>query len=607
MSTFAQAFINIMTEAMLPRPTSTNPALPEGDFKPTLQAAIDRALSRSDGRGGVLWFPPGLYRVSTGWIVPETMTLSFAPGAQLILVAASPSAADVLLEVRGLVDAEPRQIFSTPANLPAGIPSGVATGRVVFTGISSMRILPEWWGAARGSTAEPEVDTAALQAAIRAAILDRETLTSATSLPVFLGGRYRINQTILVAPTPGAGVVRDAILEGLATPGGASTIGYSPTPDSQGLSLAMFTFIRVQNLSLTNLAFDAAGAPLCVWVIASLDPTDTLGSKIQMRQCSWINGLAGQVAVQGPTSTASRRASVSASFFNCLFGGAEAASTPTGGSGHVALSFATAIDGHLLIAGCVFNGISARAIRMAGGGTLESMGCRFEIIESESSIELEFKTTTDIELTQLTDTGASSALQMPLLSAGSQVAEPELQFPSFAAWGCVSGSPSFLRAIRRDPGTAPRNESAHVAARVTLSGVVHRRGTRGASIVHDQYDPPAVIWEEGGLARTTLLARTFLTMTACSFDDDPSSARNVRTPRVFASADLRFAYNVGTFRSNAELAAEDASTSLFSFSLLIGLARSLGSRRAVDGPFMLVLRPLPDRVRTGPYAWATWL
>src|SRR5688572_14351300 len=91
--------------------------------------------------GGVMYFPPGPYKIASDMTFPRHVTLRFANGAKLLL----PDA--VTVTILGGIDGELTQIFALPDEQ-------TGTGRVRFSvlgsyGVSPLvtEVYPQWWGA----------------------------------------------------------------------------------------------------------------------------------------------------------------------------------------------------------------------------------------------------------------------------------------------------------------------------------------------------------------------------------------------------------------------------------------------------------------------------
>ncbi len=195
--------------------------------------------------GGYLYFPPGRYLVGRSIVrpasgidvgefadvvIPETVTLWFAPGAVLIpisnitigtgeriipgLAANSPEHWKTRIEIRGDILADLRSIFDVFVNRnDATLPAG----RILLTGQRIREVYPEWWGAfpqdpGDGAAVTIQRTTLAFQAAIEAAYLWRttperrldgslqspHTWNRRPAIPVVAKGTYVVHDTIHV-------------------------------------------------------------------------------------------------------------------------------------------------------------------------------------------------------------------------------------------------------------------------------------------------------------------------------------------------------------------------------------------------------------------------
>lgn len=197
--------------------------------------------------GGYLYFPPGRYLVGRSQVrpsaaidvgefadvvIPENVTLWFAPGATLVpisypqatappriipgLAADSPEHRKTRVEIRGDILADLRSIFDVFVNRnDATLPAG----RILLTGQRIREVYPEWWGAfpqdpggGDGAAVTIQRTTLALQAAIEAAYLWRTTPARRAdgslqaprrwnrrpAIPVVAKGTYVLHDTIHV-------------------------------------------------------------------------------------------------------------------------------------------------------------------------------------------------------------------------------------------------------------------------------------------------------------------------------------------------------------------------------------------------------------------------
>jgi hypothetical protein len=192
--------------ATFPQPWSARVAVAERNaFFVQFQANL---LSLAGG--GYLYFPPGRYLVGRSTarpapgigvgefadiVIPENVTLWFAPGAVLIpisyvgevvaprevpgLPSDSPERDKTRVEIRGDILADIRPIFDVFANRDV---SNRLAGRILLTSWRIREVYPEWWGAfpqdpGTSAAAEQTIrrTTLAFQAAVEAAYVWRTT------------------------------------------------------------------------------------------------------------------------------------------------------------------------------------------------------------------------------------------------------------------------------------------------------------------------------------------------------------------------------------------------------------------------------------------------
>ncbi|MFO0610183.1 MAG: hypothetical protein U0324_43890 [Polyangiales bacterium] len=227
----------------LPRPWSARSAVADLNAF-TLQFLANDLF---EAGGGYLYFPPGRYLVGRGQVrpsaaidvgefadivIPENVTLWFAPGATLIpisyfgnagrrreipgLAADSPEHWKTRIEIRGDIVADLRSIFDVFANRDD---AAQPAGRILLTSQRIREVYPEWWGAFPqdpGGSVEAAVTiqrtTLALQAAIEAAYVWRTTPVRTPTgalqtprewhrrpaIPVVAKGTYLLDDTIHV-------------------------------------------------------------------------------------------------------------------------------------------------------------------------------------------------------------------------------------------------------------------------------------------------------------------------------------------------------------------------------------------------------------------------
>ncbi len=265
---------------------------------------LRRACEELAPRGGVIVLTPGLHRAETGWAVAASITLSFAPGASLSLVApASQTAHSDVLRIDGDLDAPPRRIVSDP----------LGAARIAFTGGLVSKVFPEWWGAGEG---DPQGDTDAIEAALRAAVTDRAALSStpAAAIPVHFGGTYLVAREITVDARS------EVRLEGTSSHGDPPTFrAWRASSDAPHMA-SMLRFVRTAGASLRGVSFDAAGNALtCVRLDLSLS-RDPVEHRVECDRCAWANALDAQFIARDD-STASPVGRLRLSVRSCRFAG----------------------------------------------------------------------------------------------------------------------------------------------------------------------------------------------------------------------------------------------------------------------------------------------
>lgn len=521
---------------------------------------LRRACDELAQSGGVVTLTPGLHRVETGWTVAASITLSFSPGATLALtVPASQTHDSDVLRVDGAIDAPPRRIVSSP----------LGGARLAFTGALVSKVFPEWWGA---TGSDPRADTDAIEAALRAAVIDRTALSAATvtPIPVCFGGTYLIAREIaLDAP---ASEVR---FEGTSSHGDPATLrAWRASPDAPRMA-SMFRFVRAAGVSLRGVSFEAAGNALsCVRFDLSLS-RDAVGHRIELERCAWSNALDAQlIALDDSTSTPAGRLRLS--IRSCRFGGVSGSLLPDGDArtSHVALSVECPFGAEVSVERSDFSGFALRAIRVTGG-SLDVSACRFETDESPRVAR---KLAADLEVR----VGSSRT--------------------TLRATGCVSRSPTFVRVI-------PRRDAPSEAL-VTLCAVTHS----WARAFSPNLAPPAVIWEEAPHRASPPRGR--ITTLGCGLslaDLAGASPTVIRdgdgavidvTPRVYFSADVAAVVDAGSFRER------DGAYAYVSFDRARAPStwpRALG----VGGPALtrplLCAAPRASESVIGAWWWATWI
>lgn len=253
-----RGFINVLDS----RPGSVLPWAMGDDTandRPGIQAAIYSLVDpfspdRMFWRGGIVYFPPGKYRLlpinteprlpqefagyNEDFYVPPDVQLMFAPGASLHFVD-GPGQLDptgsgkltgltplavrpVVVNIAGEINAGSQKIFETPETLSISpsITPLAQVANVFFTGNRIVEVFPEWWGAgsppdarrvptgAGGyNNAQSLIDTYALQAALNAACNHRQWSPATGNVaggfirppvPIRLGGNYLLANRLRV-------------------------------------------------------------------------------------------------------------------------------------------------------------------------------------------------------------------------------------------------------------------------------------------------------------------------------------------------------------------------------------------------------------------------
>lgn len=545
MANLGDAFIDLREDTRL------------GTSLPTLwRARIERALMLLAPFGGlgVLWFPPGEYRVETGWTIPATATLAFAPGAVIVPMAES---ANEVLGIAADIDAELFQIFATAATHTT---ESVRLGRVALVGDGNQRVYPEWWGASRGGVgAEPEVDTQAIEAALRAAVIDREALGAGTlrgPVVVYLGGSYVLTREIVVQRDGGAAPVRAVSIEGpMATmpvhPFGethdppASVLG--PEPLSAGLRatlaferlaapiarsehFSLLRFERVLRLDLQGVSFDASGRSSACVVWQSALSRDPAVHEVVIDRCAFMNATVTHLIVRDDAAQVASTGSIAVAIRRSQFLRREERLLPARTALTRTVLTALVVDASqratLDLSSSLFQGWGSAAV-VARCAAVGIVGCRFATVD-------------------VPEAGLAHAVDVVVLPAlGTSGAGDQ----SFEAMGCVSTSPSFLAV--RPPLFEGGDATGDNALAAVLTGVTHL-GSRA-----DGYSPPSVVWQSplDSNARTDL-KRARLWLMGCTFghalerSTSPPAPQPIpfMIPRVFVNAGLDLVFNVGTFR-----------------------------------------------------------
>lgn len=544
MANLGDAFIDLRTD---PRLATDLPTL--------WRARIEQALMllAPFGSVGVLWFPPGEYRVETGWTIPSTVTLAFAPGGVLVPIV---QGTNEVLEIVASVDAELFQIVATAATHAA---KGARLGRVALLGDGNQRVHPEWWGASRrGIGAEPEVDTQALEAALRAAVIDREALSTGTiraPLVIYLAGSYVLTREIVVRRDSGATPVRAVSLEGpmatmpvhpfgeVHTPpaevlgpeplaaGPRATLAFErlPAPVDRFEFFSLLRFERTQRLDLKGLSFDASGrASTCVAFEVSL-ADDPVTHEVVVDRCAFMNTKVTLFLVRDRFPPTATQGSVNVVVRSSNFLRRDERMLPTRTGYTRTILTALVVDassrGTLDLSASLFQGWGSAAVSVRCAG-VTILGCRFAIVD-------------------VPEAGSPKA---PDIAAGSALGTGAAYDQSFEAMGCVSTSPTFLSV--RPPLLVEGQADSGNGMAFVLTGVTHL-GARA-----DGFSPPSVVWQ-GPFAPDLRIdrkrARLWLMGCALGYalerSTTPSGAMTgpFMIPRVFVNAGLGRVFNAGTF------------------------------------------------------------
>lgn len=140
-------------------------------------AAIAAAEAVADDAGGVLFFPPGNYKIASSVATSANVTLRFAPGAKISGITSS-----VQLTIAGAVEAGPYQIFDATYS---------ETTEQVILSSRTREVCPEWWGAVGDGATD---DTTALRQAFQvAAIANVDSPTV-----VVLRSKYEITKPLFL-------------------------------------------------------------------------------------------------------------------------------------------------------------------------------------------------------------------------------------------------------------------------------------------------------------------------------------------------------------------------------------------------------------------------
>ena len=299
--------------------------------------------------GGYLYFPPGRYLVGRSNIIrpapgihigefadiviPENVTLWFAPGATLIPISypvgrereipglpqGGLESRKTRVEIRGDILADIRPIFDVYVNLED---SNLFAGRILLTSLRVREGYPEWWGAFPQDPGQGNMPsevairrtTRALQAAIEAAYVWRtspvRTVTGEIqedrawhrrpAIPVVAQGIYVLHETIRVTNPVDSDLWREAAMPAVDA-GGFTLLGErAPSSIGQGspsflaslhASLpfagdSMFSLEGVLGFSIRGVNFNGRhGVPRCVTVA----PTRARFSYSEFDSCTFLH------------------------------------------------------------------------------------------------------------------------------------------------------------------------------------------------------------------------------------------------------------------------------------------------------------------------------
>lgn len=596
MSTFAGNFINVETAVGFP------PARGR-EFTTRVLEMVSRTSTDLPRPERTLWFPPGEYAIAAPFSFPDAVTLSFAPGARLVPVRSllpGDVVADVI-EIAGKVDAPLSQIFAVDVVT-------VTYARVAFVGSGTPRVHPEWWGAARDSTAtDPRLDSAALRAAIRAAVIDREALSGGASrppLPIAFSNVYYLDGSIRVEPATPSGLLGAIIFEGLRD------------RESSGVEMGapeetVFDFRWIQQVTLRNLAIRIFGntrTAVSVLVSRAQHPVD---HSVVFERCSVDGAFEQQLHIQDNSTVPHAAGAFSIALRECTFALSEEArvrSDHEGRSTTAGIRVDAAFGADLSVDASRFGGYLSRGLHTTGGVRSKVTACAFSFRSPAA---------------EYLPNGAAIHL--------ARTAIPRASPPRLDAFACVAATPSFLWVDSPRPAEAQKSPEAFaIGINVILTGITHLVDrNRGLGL----YWPPAVVWRGGPSLAGDVddpLGDSRLTLVGCNFEVPPALPTAVpvgatgqaaftedqrvfqrfgvlpRVPRVFTNANLRQLLNVGTFREDFPPPALGAFRRIGS---PYTITSSLGPGAAMSGP--LVARLPFDFIAPGnPYnllfAWAIW-
>lgn len=173
-------------------------------------AAINNALAEiaRQGNAGVLYFPPGRYALERGFVVPEHVVLTLAPGAVIVPgigtidPATGANSADII--VRGCIEASGVQFIEPPYQTTNDSTRGEpipGRGRLILRTNRVAEVYPEWFGATNVSSQD---SYPAVQAALDAAYNDRWATEDfdPAPIPVRFRGSYYIGRPLRLGLAP---------------------------------------------------------------------------------------------------------------------------------------------------------------------------------------------------------------------------------------------------------------------------------------------------------------------------------------------------------------------------------------------------------------------
>ena len=490
MPSFGPGFINVETESGFPAATGR-------DFTSRLGRMVDLINTAAPVPERTLWFPPGEYRVLAPFTFPPKVILSFAPGARLVPIRAILSG-DWMVGIAGVVEAPLQEIFAA-----------TSSGRIVFVGDGTLRVYPEWWGAAR----DPEVpdaraDTAAIKAAFRAALIDREAPLMELRPPVtvcFLND-YHIDEPVVLAPPTGMGPLRAVSIAGSPGRKLKGQAQLMPWP------LALLEIRRALRVDIRDLSLEAGGSwETCLTVSCDVS-SDRQLHQVLLTDCSFSGARSTQVAISDLAMAPPLAGELAAIVRGCRFALDDIADTdlelppvvdpqsipvPLRGQGlskAAGLSFRAGFGAELTVESGDFRGYFRRGVRVTGGVRTKVTACTFHFLDNPEN---------------LFPNGAAVALD--------RLGLPGALLPSLNAMGCVAMTPSFLWVDAPTAGEWQKSpEALERGMTVVLTSISHRVDrSRGLGL----YWPPAVVWRGvRSPLHVTVNGNSTLTLIGCAFE-----------------------------------------------------------------------------------------